>query len=134
MRVRSLNSRVFTWPNAKIVDEAVRRWAERLARERPEVCRVGYFGSYARGDWGVGSDVDVIVIVDHAIGSWERRGVDWGPTGLPVPADLLIYTSAEWEALPKGGRFRQTVEKEAVWVFPPEGQSGGANQGETAMR
>jgi predicted nucleotidyltransferase len=32
----------------------------------PEVVRVGYFGSYARGDWGVGSDLDLIIIVDRS--------------------------------------------------------------------
>jgi hypothetical protein len=29
-----------------------------------------------------------------------RRTAGWDTTRLPVPADLLVYTRAEWEALP----------------------------------
>jgi predicted nucleotidyltransferase len=45
------------------VDAAVRDWAERIIDERPEVLWIGYFGSYARGDWGVGSDIDLIALL-----------------------------------------------------------------------
>ncbi|WP_376791658.1 nucleotidyltransferase domain-containing protein [Thermoflexus sp.] len=54
----------------------MRIWAERVARERPEVLRIGYFGSYARGDWGVGSDLDLVVIVRRSDLPFERRAVD----------------------------------------------------------
>lgn len=59
MPVRSLDSSVLRWPDATTVHQAVCRWAREAARTRPEVLRVGYFGSYARGDWGVGSDLDL---------------------------------------------------------------------------
>jgi predicted nucleotidyltransferase len=49
MPVRSLNSPVLIWPDAESVDLAARRWAEH-ASQNPEVVRIGYFGSYARGD------------------------------------------------------------------------------------
>jgi hypothetical protein len=40
-------------------------------------------------------------------------------TGLPVPADLLVYTREEWERLQaEGGRFARTVAREAMWLFP----------------
>jgi len=35
--------------------------------------RIGYFGSYARGDWGVGSDLDLLVIVTAAEEAFEKR-------------------------------------------------------------
>jgi hypothetical protein len=53
MPVRSLSSSVLKWPNKKAVDSAVRLWAEKVSRERKDVQKIGYFGSYARGDWGV---------------------------------------------------------------------------------
>jgi len=99
------------------VDQAVREWARQIARERPEVIRIGYFGSYARGDWGVGSDVDLVVIVRSSPVPFERRATGWDTSRIPVPADLLIYTQEEWEALDRGGRFYQTLMKEAVWVY-----------------
>ncbi len=117
MPVRSLNSRVFKWPDAKAVDAAVRRWAEEIRRQRPEVVRIGYFGSYARGDWGVGSDLDLIIIVSGAEEPFLQRGARWNTSNLPVQADVLVYTAREWASLAaEGGRFARTVTREAVWV------------------
>ena len=65
MPVRSLNSSVLKWPDAKTVDAAARRWAEKIAQDKKYVLKIGYFGSYARGDWGVGSDLDLIIIVEN---------------------------------------------------------------------
>ena len=115
MPVRSLNSSVFRWPNGKAVDDAAGRWAAEESRNRKGVLRIGYFGSYARGDWGVGSDLDLVVVVQRSTLAFERRAVEWDTTKLPVPADLLVYTKAEWRSLT--GRFRDTLEKETVWVY-----------------
>ncbi|MEK7408533.1 MAG: nucleotidyltransferase domain-containing protein, partial [Acidobacteriota bacterium] len=93
MPVRSLSTSVLRWPDAAAVDRAVRQWVPKVLAQKPEVIRIGYFGSYARGDWGVGSDLDLVVVVDHAEKRFERRAVDWDATELPVPADVLIYTA-----------------------------------------
>lgn len=117
MPVRSLDSSVFIWPDAHTVHQAVRRWAERIGESREEVRRIGYFGSYARGDWGVGSDLDLIVVVQESDQPFERRGAAWDVTELPVPADVLVYTEQEWQSLPQQGRFYHTVMRESIWVW-----------------
>src|SRR5439155_11836656 len=61
--VRSLSSSVVVWPDRAAVESALRLWAEEAARIRQELVRIGYFGSYARDDWGVGSDLDVVLVV-----------------------------------------------------------------------
>lgn len=119
MPVRSLNSSVLKWPDAVAVDAAVRRWAEAAARRRPDVVRIGYFGSYARGDWGVGSDVDIVVVVERSSVPFERRPAEWDAAEIPVPADVRVYTVEEWSALPPDGRFRRALDREAVWVAAP---------------
>lgn len=116
MPVRSLSSSVLKWPNADTVQHALRRWAEQIVRRRPEVLRIGYFGSYARGDWGVGSDLDLIIVVETAEEPLARRAAQWDVTELPVPAEVLVYTKGEWQTLNRQGRFYQTVMREAVWV------------------
>ena len=116
MPVRALNSSVFKWPDAATVDSAVREWAGEAAANRPEVQRIGYFGSYARGDWGVGSDVDLFVIVESAADPFERRAIRWDTAGLPVPADVLVYTQDEWHGM-ADTRFHQMIDREAVWVY-----------------
>jgi hypothetical protein len=50
---------VLRWPSAPQVLEEARRWAERQHRHNPDVLAVGVFGSYGRGDAGVGSDLDL---------------------------------------------------------------------------
>lgn len=90
MPVRSLNSSVLKWPSRKAVDQAVRAWTVEQARERPEILRLGYFGSYARGDWGVGSDQDLIAIVNEISEPFARRALKWDLNGLPVPAELIV--------------------------------------------
>lgn len=117
MPVRSLSSSVLKWPDAGTVDIAVRRWAERVVSTRPGVLRVGYFGSYARGDWGPGSDLDLMMIVQSSEESFERRAIQWDVTELPVPTELRVYTSSEWESPAQRGRFHDTVMREAIWVY-----------------
>ncbi len=99
MPVRSLNSVVFKWPNREQVISAARRWASDLRREDPEVESILCIGSYARNDWGVGSDLDVIVLLSDTSLSPVQRHARYYPQGLPVPADLWVYTRPEWEDL-----------------------------------
>ena len=118
MPVRSLNSSVLKWPDAKTVDAAARRWVKAAVKDkdRADILKIGYFGSYARGDWGVGSDLDLIIIVQNSSQPFEKRSIEWDVTELPVPVDVLTYTKAEWKSL-HATRFHQTVMREAVWVY-----------------
>lgn len=96
----------------------MQEWARRLLDAYSQLRRVGYFGSYARGDWGVGSDLDVVLVVDRADGPFEERAMAVDATALPVPADVLVYTTAEWDALT--GRMREVLRQEVVWVAEDE--------------
>lgn len=117
MPVRSLSSSVLKWPDAATVDRAVRGWAATVGHQRKGVRRIGYFGSYARGDWGVGSDLDLVIVVDRSDQPFERRSADWDTTELPVPAEVLVYTEAEWESLDQQKRFYYTLTREVIWVY-----------------
>lgn len=99
MPVRSLNSVVFKWPDRETVLAAARAWAASLRQRDPLVETVACVGSYARGDWGVGSDLDLIVILSESQLAAGQRYARYYPDGLPVPADLWVYTRAEWDAL-----------------------------------
>ena len=118
MPVRSLNSSVLKWPDKKAVDQAVRSWSFEQVQLRPETLRLGYFGSYARGNWGVGSDLDVIAVVDDAAEPFERRGLKWDLNKLPVPAEILVYTLREWKKLQKrSDKFVRMLNSEVVWTY-----------------
>ena len=121
MPVRSLNSSVLKWPDRGQVDGAVRAWAARVAQAHDELVRAGYFGSYARNDWGVGSDIDLVLVVRESDKSFGRRALDFDATGLPVPAELLVYTQAEWwRLMEEAGRFARTLAAETVWIHVRE--------------
>ena len=118
MPVRSLRSSVFTWPRAEEVDRAVRCWARKVAQQHPEVIRIGYIGSYARGDWGVGSDLDLLILVEQSARPFAERSSAWDTTALPVPTDVWVYTQDEWQAMAaQGSRFYREASREAVWVY-----------------
>ncbi len=122
MPVRSSTSRVLKWPDRTAVDAAVRALAQRLAAAHPHLLRFGYFGSYARGDWGVGSDVDLVAVVEESARPFAERALDFDLTSLPVPAELIVYTAEEWARLlaqPRG--LARTIDSQAVWVFARDG-------------
>ena len=122
MPVRSLSSSVLKWPDAQTVKGALRRWTKKAVRDRDDVLRIGFFGSYSRGDWGVGSDLDLLIILADSDQPFERRGVEWDTAGLPVPTEILIYTLDEWQSLDREGRFYQTLIQEARWVYARDDQ------------
>ena len=99
MPTRSLNSPVLKWPTPTAVREAFETWASDLLARRKHVRRVGYFGSLARGDWGVGSDLDVLVCVSEANQPFFERPSRFDTSPFPVPVDLVVYTEAEWKRL-----------------------------------
>ncbi|WP_287425635.1 nucleotidyltransferase domain-containing protein [Thermomicrobium sp.] len=116
MPVRSSTSSVLRWPDRAAVLAAVERWAREL--ELPGLVAVGVFGSYARGDWGVGSDVDLVVIVERSARPPIERPLDLPLEKLPVPAEAIVYTREEWERLPETSpHFAAVLAREAVWVF-----------------
>jgi predicted nucleotidyltransferase len=121
MPVKSLNSSVIKWPDQKTVHHAVSEWARKVSQDHPTVIRVGYIGSYARGDWGVGSDLDLIIILESSKQPFWRRPLELPLPDLPVPADMLVYTVGEWQSLAEQGtRFYKMVQDEARWVYVRE--------------
>jgi len=73
--------------------DAARRWAARLDPEL-EVRAVVVFGSVARGDFNVWSDLDVLVIADHLPLRWSERLALFGASR-PPRLSPLGWTTAE---------------------------------------
>ena len=122
MPVTSSTSYIKRWPVAETVLRALKEWADAQADARPDLAALGYFGSYARNEAAFGSDIDLIAIVEHSEASYLERARDWPYERLPVPADLLVYTVAEWDRLQRrGGRFARVLTDEVVWLVggPP---------------
>ncbi|MBU2500380.1 nucleotidyltransferase domain-containing protein [bacterium] len=122
MPVRSLTSSVLKWPDRDSVVRALTVWAQRLGAARSDLLRVGYFGSYATGQWGVGSDLDLVLVVSRTDRPFIERASRWDATGLPVPADVIVYTPDEWDAvLARADRFARVMADELKWVWSRDG-------------
>lgn len=121
MPVRSLSSSVVRWPQRKEVHNAVVSWAEQLLKARTDVLRVGYFGSYARDEWGPGSDLDVLVVLDDSTVPFGERVLGTEILDLPVSVDLLVYTVTEFRNLAdRNPKFYRHLTGEIVWLCQRE--------------
>lgn len=116
MRGPSSTSRVRRWPSPEVVHAAAQAWASALAASDSGVVAVGYFGSFARGDSGFGSDLDLVVIREER--GPDRLADSRGTESLPVPADVLSFTTASWsELMASERRMAETLRRETVWVL-----------------
>jgi uncharacterized protein len=126
MPVRSLRSSVLKWPDRQSVEQALVAWAAREQLRHPGLVRLGWFGSYARGDAGVGSDLDLVAVVESSVEPFERRALAWDLSSLPVPAEILVYTRDEWQRLEReGGRFARALRSDARWLIAPDAGPAG---------
>lgn len=117
MPVRSSGSSVLRWPDRDQVLGAARRWAAGVLAAQPAVRAIGCFGSYARGDWGVGSDLDLVAIVTSSDQPFAFRGRAFDATSLPVPSEIVVYTLAEWERkIVEPGRFARALREDVLWL------------------
>jgi len=110
---------VLTWPDRQEIEHALRQWVQTHVVHRPDVLRVGYFGSYAHDDWGVGSDLDLIILLTDTEQPMTRRARMWDTLSLPVPTDVLVYTVDEWRTLHQ--RHARLVQQPICWVYQKHG-------------
>ena len=77
----------------RLLDEIVQR-IMKVAHPR----KIILFGSYARGEAGLASDLDILVIVDSAEPRYRRSAPLYGIlSDILVPMDIMVYTPDEVE-------------------------------------
>lgn len=120
MPVRSLTQSVLRWPEPELVLRQVTDWAMRMAAEHRGLERVGVFGSYGRGEAGVGSDLDLLLIDSQAAGPQQRRLLVWPLAELPLSCDALVLTPAEHaDLLANGSAMAAALARDSRWLWPP---------------
>lgn len=106
------------------LEASVRRLVE-VACAWPAVERVILFGSYARGRRDLLTDLDVVVVLRSELPFLDRQELVYRMFTLPVDADILCYTTREWEAL-RDAPFVQAILREGVVLYEKEPPRGGA--------
>ena len=96
---RSLTSARIRYADPELIRKAVQEYARDLRSRHEGIRSIRWFGSWVKGTAGVGSDVDLCVIVDRSDKSRRDRMPDFLPRSFPVGIDLFVYTVAEWATL-----------------------------------
>jgi predicted nucleotidyltransferase len=91
------SSRSILKKRASLKDEPIRRMVDRIVR-RFDPDKIILFGSYARGDAGPDSDVDLLIVMPVA-GSTRQMAVDIGVAlhDIRVPKDVIVTTPEQFE-------------------------------------
>lgn len=97
------------------LDLGVGRLRDRLG-SFPGVIGVLIFGSYARGDIGPESDLDLIVVRDTSLERGQRDDDIRAHLRLGVAYDLVTLTPSEYERLTRERSFYEQARREGVWI------------------
>ncbi len=92
--------------------------ARRIAENHVGVVKVLLFGSFARKDYGVRSDLDLLVIVNSSDRPIRERIEDFLADAPGYPTDILVYTEQEMQSLSENSGFLRQAVREAIQLYP----------------
>ncbi len=76
----------------------------------PEVHQAILFGSYAQGRRDLGTDIDLILVMESGLGFVERNARLRQQFLLGVDLDLVAYTPQEFERVREGAFLRHVLK------------------------
>lgn len=94
LRSKSFGSVKITWIDEEALWDYLHRLAERY-RLRPDVRAVVLFGSLAREEFAVGSDIDLLLILDESAQPFPHRLPEYMPEDAPIDVQVFPYTVDE---------------------------------------
>jgi uncharacterized protein len=101
MLKRSSPSVKITFANREQILRALESLVKTWVKKYPEIEKIILFGSYARGDYFPGSDVDVLIIITESNKRALERIPSFYPSSFPCDIDIFPYTKKEIERLMK---------------------------------
>ena len=96
--------------------QQLRDYAVEIRKRRPEVEKIGLFGSYAADTYGPASDVDLLIILRQSSKRFLDRIPDYLPENLSTGCDVFPYTDEEVEKMKQEDMpWIRYILKEVVW-------------------
>jgi uncharacterized protein len=118
MPVRSLNSAILKWPEKQKVLSEAKVWAKSTGLNDNNILMIYCIGSICSDTWGVGSDLDIVIILKKTTVPFISRACSYETSAISVPVDLLVYTESEITKLSNGkSRFTDEIVKNAVLLY-----------------
>ena len=117
MPVRLLNSAVLKWPDRQKVINEARKWARMVGGNNKNIQQILCFGSICTGFWGVGSDLDVLIILNESDFPYSYRSSIYSEylSIISIPVDILVYTTEEMDEMSKKRpRFLREIDESAL--------------------
>jgi len=110
------SAKIFFADKARVMRE-LRDWVARLKEVRPDVEKVGLFGSYATDTYGPRSDADLLIVLRASEKPFRDRIPDFLPECVSVPCDVFPYTTDEIERLQRDDSpWINHVLQEITWL------------------
>lgn len=98
------------------VQAEISRIVEALRAYEPE--KVILYGSFARGDYHAGSDLDLIIVKETDRSFTDRIGDALRFCRSRIPIEPLVYRPSEMAAmLQRGNDFLETALKEGIVIY-----------------
>ncbi len=117
MLEKSSNSVKVVFADKNKVLHQLKDYTRKVKRSRPEVEKVGLFGSYANDTFGPASDVDLLIILRQSSKRFLDRIPDYLPENLSVSCDVFPYTNKEIGNMKKDSNpWIRHILKEVVWL------------------
>ncbi len=117
MQGRSSDSVKVVFADKDSILRQLRRFVAELKRTRPEVEKVGLFGSYATDTFGPASDVDLLIILRQSSERFLDRIPDFIPENLSVSCDVFPYTGEEVKKMKRdGSNWIRHILDEVIWL------------------
>ena len=117
MLERSSNSVKVVFADKNRILQQLRDYTVEIQRRRPEVEKIGLFGSYAADTYGPASDVDLLIILRQSSKRFLDRIPDYLPENLFTGCDVFPYTDEEVEKMKQEDMpWIRHVLKEVVWL------------------
>lgn len=108
-----------TFTNRKQILTALENLIQEWTQKHPELKQVILFGSFARGDYFPGSDVDVLLILEKSDQPFLKRIRTFLPTRFPVDIDIFPYTRDEVQRIMKDPHsLVGQACYEGKWMYP----------------
>jgi predicted nucleotidyltransferase len=96
-----------------------RETAARIAAAYPQVLRIIVFGSFARGDYGTRSDLDLLIILKESEKSMRELLGELLRFSPAYPADFVPLTQFELKSrLAEGDPFLSRAIAEGIILYP----------------
>ncbi|OGL46970.1 MAG: hypothetical protein A2161_09405 [Candidatus Schekmanbacteria bacterium RBG_13_48_7] len=119
MPVSSSNSVKIKSVSPVLVIDALKKWISELRLNNKNLISAGYFGSYAKGNYAPGSDIDILLILTNS--KHDRffdRSPEFYPESFPIGMDIFVYTVDEISQMFEyGNGWIKQVFNSTIWIF-----------------